>query len=85
MRTAIEHSEKKIVTYFESKAGLGVLQSSPQQTHNLQNFHTKRTESTHNMLLVVCACDILAVLTFVERWTVALPVRSRFQTALIAS
>ena len=34
----IEHSENKIITYFENEVGPGVLQSNVQQIYNLQNF-----------------------------------------------
>ena len=34
----IEHSESKIITYFENEVEPGVLQSSVQQTYTLQNF-----------------------------------------------
>ena len=39
---------------------------------------------THSQLHMVCAFGILAALVFVERWTGALQVRSRFRTAQIA-
>ena len=81
--TAIEHSENKIITHFENEVGPGVLWSSNQQTYNLQKFRTTRTESTYNQLHVVCAFGILAALMFVECWTGALGVQSRFQTSQI--
>ena len=39
---------------------------------------------TYNQLHRACAFGILAALVFVERWTRALQVRSRFQTSQIA-
>ena len=54
------------------------------QIYNLQKFHTARTESTNNQLFLVFTSGILLALVFVERWTGALQVQSRFQTALIA-
>ena len=68
----IEHSENKVNTYFENEVGPEELQSSIQETYNLQNFRTTRTESKHNQLLVVCAFDILAVLVFVKGYIGAL-------------
>ena len=56
----IEYSENKVIMYFETEVGPGVLQFSVQQTCNLQKFHTTRTESTHNQLNVVCVSGILA-------------------------
>ena len=80
---AIEHSENKISTCFENEVGPGMLQSSIQQTYNLQIIQRIRTEMTHNQLHMVCAFGILAALVFVKRWTGAFQVRSRFQTTRI--
>ena len=43
-----------------------MLQSSVQQTYNLQIIHRIRTETTYNELLKVCAFDILAAIMFAE-------------------
>ena len=80
----IEHSENRIIKSFGNEIGPEVLQSSIQQTYSLQKFHATQTVSTHNQLYVVCAFGILAALVFMERWTGALQVRSRFQTSHIA-
>ena len=61
-----------------------MLQSSIEQIYNLQIIHRIRTEAIHNQLHMVSAFGVLAVLVFTERWTGALQVRSRFQTAQIA-
>ena len=68
----IEHSKTKIVTHFENEVGPWVLQSSIQQTYNLQKFRTTRTELIHNQSHIVSAFSILAAVVFVERWTEAL-------------
>ena len=81
---SIEHSENKIVMYFENEVGPGVLQSSVQQTCNLQKFHITRAESTNKQFIVVCASDILPALVFLECQTKALQARSHSQTAQIA-
>ena len=60
-----------------------MLQSSVEQTYNLQIIHRIRTKTTHNQSHMVCAFGILAALLFVEHWTGALKVRSRFQTVQI--
>ena len=39
----MEHSENKIVTYYENEVGPGVLQFNIQQIYNLQKFHATRT------------------------------------------
>ena len=80
--TVIEHSENKTITHFENEVGPGVLWSSNQQTFNLQNF-AQHGQNRHNQLHVVCAFGILAALVFVERWTGALGVQSRYQTSQI--
>ena len=68
----------------KTRLNLGLLQYSPQQSYNLQKFHTARTKSIHNQLHVACTLGTLAALVFVECKTKALQVRSRFQTAQIA-
>ena len=80
----IEHSENKIITRFENEVGPGILQSSVQQTYNLQIIHKIRTEITYNQLYKICAFGILAAVEFVECWAGALQVWSRFQTAKMA-
>ena len=70
--------------FLKNEVGLGVLQSSVQEMHNLQKFHTTITELINNQLQVVCAFGILATLVSVGRWAGALQARSRFQTAQIA-
>ena len=80
----IQHSENKIITRFENEVGTGVLQSNIKKTYNLQNFHTKRRESTRNQLHVVYAFGIPAAVMFVKRWTGAFQVRSRFQPSQTA-
>ena len=61
-----------------------MLQSSVQQTYNLQMIHRVRRDTTLHKLHMVFAFDILAALLFVEHWTGALQVRSRFQKAQTA-
>ena len=80
----MEYSKNKIFMYLENEVGPGVFQSSVQQIYNLQKFHTARTESTNNQLLLVFAFGILPAVVFLELWIGALQVRSRFQTAFIA-
>ena len=78
----IEHSENKIITYFENEVGPAVLPSSAQRTYT-QN-HTERIESIHNYLHVLHTFGILAVHLSFIRWAGALQVQSRFQTVKIA-
>ena len=70
----IEHFENQTVTYFEKEVGSVVLQSS---INNIQSakFQTKRTESTHKQLHVVCAFGILAASVFEACmcWTTPVP------------
>ena len=81
--SSIEHSENKIITCSESEVGPEMLQSGVQQTYNLQIIHRMKTEKTNYQLHIVYVFGILAALMFVERWTGALQVRSRFKTSQI--
>ena len=76
-----EHSENKLIIYFENKVGPGVFLSNVQQRYNIQSakYHATRIQRTHNQLHMVCGFSTLAVFTFVERWTGALRVGSRFK------
>ena len=80
----IEHSENKFITHFENKAGPGVIESSVQKTYTLRKTLTERTESTHDLWQILLIFGNLTALEFVERWTRALQVSSRFQTVQIA-
>ena len=62
----IEHSENRIITYFENEVGPAVFQSSVQQTYYLQKFHRIMTESIHNQLHLVSAFGILPACMYVE-------------------
>ena len=59
---------KKLLRVMKTRLNLELLQSSPQQSYNLRNFHIARTKSTHNQLHVHVACTLstLASLVFVE-------------------
>ena len=76
-----EHSENRIIAGFENEVGLGMPQSSIQQTYNRQIIYMIRIEMTHNQLHMVCALGILAGLVIDEHWTRALQLWSRFHTA----
>ena len=54
-----EHSENKIIAYFENEVGSGMLQSSVQQTYNLQIVQRIRTETTNYQLHMVYAFGVL--------------------------
>ena len=70
----IEHSENKFVKYFENETVPGVLQSTIQQTYNLQKILTERTESTHGLWKILLIFGNLAVLKFIEPWSRAFQV-----------
>ena len=81
----MQDSENKIIGYyFGNEAGPGVLQSSVQQMCILKEIQTTRLQLTRSQGLTSFHFSILAVLKFVERWTGALQVQSRFQTVQIA-
>ena len=75
----MEHLENKIIIHFQNfinfqkEIGPGV-PGPVFNKHKICKIHTRRAESTHHQLHVVCAFGILAALMFVQRWTGALQV-----------
>ena len=77
-----EHSRNKIIMQpglFENQIRPGVLQSTVQQTRVLHEYQKHKPHATDYVSMLSLRYEILANCVFVERWTGALQVQSRFR------